>query len=106
MLVLFLTLALFACMPKPLPVAGDLAAMPWWAPLGGNRRRGRGLRGFLLIQKLGAGPVNGITITANIIASLAIDHFGLLRMEPHAMNPWRALGAVLMIGGVTLIAKF
>jgi transporter family-2 protein len=47
-----------------------------------------------------------VTITANLLASLAIDHFGLFRMEQHAMNPWRALGAALMIGGVTLIAKF
>lgn len=106
MLVLFLTVALFACMPKPLPTVGDLADMPWWAPLGGIVGAVAVFAGFLLIQKLGAGPVNGITITANIIASLAIDHFGLLRMEQHSMNPARALGAALMIGGVTLIAKF
>ena len=28
MLVLFTTVALFACMPRPLPTAGDFAAMP------------------------------------------------------------------------------
>ncbi|WP_242187772.1 DMT family transporter [Sphingomonas sp. CARO-RG-8B-R24-01] len=106
MLVLFLTSALFACMPRPLPTVGDLASMPWWAPLGGIVGAVAVFAGFLLIQKLGAGPVNGITITANILASLAIDHFGLLRMEQHAMNPMRFLGAALMIGGVTLIAKF
>jgi transporter family-2 protein len=106
MLVLFATAALFACMPKPLPTVGALADMPWWAPLGGIVGSVAVFAGFLLIQKLGAGPVNGVTITANILASLAIDHFGLLRMEQHAMNPWRAIGAVLMIAGVTLIAKF
>ncbi|WP_242095398.1 MULTISPECIES: DMT family transporter [unclassified Sphingomonas] len=106
MLVLFATVALFACMPRPLPTVGDFASMPWWAPLGGIVGAVAVFAGFLLIQKLGAGPVNGITITANILASLAIDHFGLLRMEQHAMNPWRALGAVLMVAGVTLIAKF
>ncbi len=105
-LVLFTTCALLACMPRPLPTVGDLAAMPWWAPLGGIVGAVAVLAGFLLIQKLGAGPVNGVTITANIIASLVIDHFGLLRMEQHAMNPWRALGAALMIAGGTLIAKF
>jgi transporter family-2 protein len=106
MLVFFLTVALFACMPRPLPSTGDLAAMPWWAPLGGIVGAVAVFGGFILIQKLGAGPVNGITITANILASLAIDHFGLLRMEQHAMNPMRAIGAVLMVAGVTLIAKF
>ena len=106
MLVLFLTVGLFACMPRPLPTVGDFADMPWWAPLGGIVGAVAVFAGFILIQKLGAGPVNGITITANILASLAIDHFGLLRMEQHAMNPMRAIGAVLMIGGVALIAKF
>ena len=58
------------------------------------------------IPKLGAGRVNGVTSTANILASLAIHHWGLLRMEQHSMNPMRAVGAVLMVEGVTLIAKF
>lgn len=62
--------------------------------------------GLLLIQKLGAGPVNGVTITANILASLLIDHFGLLHMEQHSLNPYRIVGAILMIAGVALIAKF
>jgi bacterial/archaeal transporter family-2 protein len=106
MLVFFLTVALFACIPRPLPSVGDVAAMPWWAPLGGIVGAVAVFSGFILIQKLGAGPVNGITITANILASLAIDHFGLLRMEQHAMNPMRAIGAVLMVLGVSLIAKF
>lgn len=106
MLVLFVTAALFACMPKPLPTAADFASMPWWAPLGGIVGAVAVFAGFILIQKLGAGPVNGVTITANILASLAIDHFGLLRMEQHSLNPMRIAGAVLMIGGVTLISKF
>jgi transporter family-2 protein len=106
MLVLFLTTALFVCMPRPLPSVGDLAAMPWWAPLGGIVGAVAVFAGFILIQKLGAAPVNGVTITANILASLAIDHFGLLRMEQHSMNPMRLLGAILMVGGVTLISKF
>jgi len=106
MLVLFLTVGMLACMPRPLPTISDFAAMPWWAPLGGIVGAVAVFAGFIFIQKLGAGPVNGVTITANIIASLAIDHFGLLRMEQHSMNPYRAAGALLMVAGVTLIAKF
>lgn len=106
LLVLFLAVALFACMPRPLPSAGDLAAMPWWAPLGGITGAVAVFAGLLLIQKLGAGPVNGLTITANLLASLLIDHFGLLRMEVHSLNPYRITGAVLMIAGVALIARF
>lgn len=106
LLVLFVALALFVCMPRPLPTVGDVSGMPWWAPLGGIVGAVAVFAGLMLIQKLGAGPVNGVTISANLIASLAIDHFALFGMAQHAINPWRLLGAVLMIGGVTLIAKF
>lgn len=106
LLVLFLAIALFACMPRPLPTANDITQMPWWAPLGGITGAVAVFAGLLLIQKLGAGPVNGLTITANLITSLLIDHFGLLRMEVHSLNPYRIAGAVLMIAGVALIAGF
>jgi transporter family-2 protein len=106
LLVTFVAIALFICMPKPLPTASDVQAMPWWAPLGGITGAVAVFAGLLLIQRLGAGPVNGVTITANLIASLAIDHYGLLGIEQHAMNPWRLVGAILMVAGVVLIAKF
>ena len=106
LLVLFVAIGLFACLPRPLPSIGDVQGMPWWAPLGGITGAVAVFAGLLLIQKLGAGPVNGVTITANLLASLAIDHFALFGMQQHAMNPWRLGGAVLMIAGVTLIAKF
>jgi len=106
LLVTFLAIALFVCMPKPLPAVGDLEGMPWWAPLGGITGAVAVFAGLLLIQKLGAGPVNGVTITANLLASLAIDQFGLFGIQQHSMNPYRIGGAVLMLAGVTLIAKF
>ncbi len=106
LIVLFVATCLFVCMPKPLPTVGDLAGMPWWAPLGGVAGAVAVFASLLLIQKLGAGPVNGVTISANLIASLAIDHFALFGVAQHAMNPWRFAGALLMVAGVTLIAKF
>ena len=48
----------------------------------------------------------GITVTASLIASLLIDHFGWFRMDPHPLNLWRGIGAALLVGGVALIAKF
>jgi bacterial/archaeal transporter family-2 protein len=106
LLVLFVAIALFACMPRPLPTMGDAASMPWWAPLGGIVGAVAVFAGLLLIQRLGAGPVNGVTITANILCSLLIDQFAFFGMAQHSLNIWRALGAVLMIAGVSLIAMF
>ena len=105
-LIVFAFAGLFAVMPRPLPTAAGISAMPWWAPLGGLTGAVAVFAGLMFVQKVGAGPFNGLTITANLLFSLAIDNFGLLDMPVHSFNIWRALGAVLMIAGVTLIALF
>lgn len=96
----------FATQMKPLPSGSDVAAMPWWAPLGGITGAVAVFAGLIFVQKIGAGPINGLTIAANLIASLAIDQFGIANIPHHPMNVFRAIGAVLMIAGVTLIARF
>lgn len=65
-----------------------------------------GLRRPYSSQQGRAGPFMGFTVTAALIASLAIDHFGWFRMDHHPLNVWRALGGLLLVGGVTLVAKF
>jgi transporter family-2 protein len=95
----------FAIMPRPLPTAEGLRSMPWWAPTGGLVGAVAVYAGLTLVQKVGAGPYTGLTITAALITSLAIDHFGLFNMQIHALNAWRACGAVFMVIGILLIAK-
>ncbi len=53
---------------------------------------------------MGAGLFNGLTITAGIVASVAIDHFGLMKFAQHTASPGRVGGAALMIAGVILVA--
>jgi len=62
--------------------------------------------GLTLVTKVGAGPLVGLTVTAALIMSLMVDHFGWFRMEYHPLNLWRVLGGLLLVAGVTLIAKF
>ena len=62
--------------------------------------------GLALVTKVGAGPFVGLTVTAALIMSLMVDHFGWFRMEYHPLNLWRVLGGLLLVAGVTLIAKF
>jgi transporter family-2 protein len=45
-------------------------------------------------------------MTAALAASIVVDHFGLFHMPVHPANIWRVLGALLMAGGIALIAKF
>jgi len=80
--------------------------MPWWAPLGGLVGAFAVIAGLLFVNKVGAGPFAGLTITANILMSLVIDKFGWFGMDAHPLSAWRILGAILMVGGIALIAKF
>lgn len=98
-------LCLFAMFPAPLPSLANLGSMPWWAPLGGLVGAVQVYAGLTLVNKVGAGPFVGFTVSAALIASLVVDHFGLLNLPVHPANLWRICGAALMIGGITLIAK-
>jgi len=97
---------LFAVQMKTLPSGNNVAAMPWWAPLGGITGAVAVFAGLLFIQRIGAGPFNGLTIAANLIASIAIDQFGIANVPQHPINALRVVGAILMVAGVSLIARF
>lgn len=99
-------LAMFLILPNPLPSTHDIATMPWWAVIGGLVGAVQVYAGLTLVTKVGAGNFVGITVTAALIMSLLVDHFGWLRIEAHPISVWRIVGAALMIGGVTLITKF
>jgi transporter family-2 protein len=98
-------LCVFAVLPTPLPSVEGLSAVPWWAPLGGLVGAVQVYAGLTLVQKVGAGPFVGFTVTAALVTSIAVDHFGLLRMPVHPVSLGRVIGALLMIGGITLIAR-
>ncbi len=99
-------ICVFAVFPSPLPSAEGLASMPWWAPLGGLVGAVQVYAGLTLVNKVGAGPFVGLTVTAALAASLLVDHFGLFHMPIHAINLWRILGAVLMVAGIALVTRF
>ena len=105
-LITFFFTGLFFLMPHPLPTSANLAGMPWWAPIGGLVGALQVYMGLTQVNKVGAGLFMGVTVTSALIASLVIDHYGLLRMDAHPVSWPRSLGAALLVGGVFLIAKF
>ena len=86
--------------------AGTLGKMPWWVWL-------VGLTGFTIAISrpyaapvLGAGTYTALTLTASIVLSIVLDHYGMLGFEPHAAHWGRILGAALMVLGVFLVSVF
>ncbi len=57
------------------------------------------------MDKIGAGPFNGLVITGNILTSLALDAFGLFGLPGSGFKllPW--IGGLLMVGGIVFIAR-
>ena len=97
---------LLLCFPSPLPSAKGVAAMPWWAPLGGLIGAFAVVAGLMFVSTVGAGAFAGLTITANILMSIVIDRFGLFGMPVHELSPGRIAGAALMVAGIALVSKF
>ena len=89
-----------------LPSRDQLAAAPWWAWTGGVLGASIVLGQLLIAQPLGSAVFMGINVTAALVVSLVLDHFALLGFQEHAINAGRVAGALLMIGGVVLIARY
>jgi len=103
--IVFVFATLFFTMPTPLPTLDSLGKMPWYAPLGGVAGAVAVFGGLAFIDKVGAGPFNGLTLTANIITSLAMDAFGLFGLQASGFKPLPWLGGLLMAVGVIFIAR-
>ncbi len=99
-----LTLVL-AAMRQAFPV-GRSGDVPWWAWMGGLVSLGSTMAGLTMAQKLGSGLFTAANLTAAILMSVALDHFGMLGMKHHSASPGRLAGCALLIAGVWLVAKF
>ena len=55
---------------------------------------------------MGSSLFTGVTVTASLLASVALDHFGLIGFKQHAASPGRLAGCALMVAGLWMISKF
>ena len=88
------------------PGLARAAAAPWWAWTGG-------LLGvaFILVQlftaeQLGSAVFMTVVVTAAVLTSLLLDHFGLVGFKQHSLGWGRAAGAALILAGLGLIARY
>ena len=88
-------------MPK-----GSLGAVPWWAWLGGLFGGTYVLASIFFAEKLGAAIFIGLTVTAGIVTSAVMDHFGLVGFKQHTLGVGRLIGCALMLGGLALVCVF
>jgi transporter family-2 protein len=86
------------------PGAERIAQTPWWAWIGGTLGAVYVLTAILFADRLGAAVFTGLTVTAGIVTSIVLDHFGWVGFEQHSAGLWRIAGAAIMIGGLLLVS--
>jgi transporter family-2 protein len=88
------------------PGTSRIVSVKGWAWIGGLVSIASTLTGLTLAQKLGAGVFTGLAVTASIATSVLFDHMGWIGFRQHSASPARIAGAVLMIVGLWVVAKF
>ncbi|MBP1180700.1 transporter family-2 protein [Methylobacterium sp. PvR107] len=84
----------------------QLAAVPWWAWLGGFFSVLSILAQLYASPAIGAASFRGIIVTVGVAVSLVLDNYGWFGVPVHPATLWRALGAVRMFAGVAMVALF
>lgn len=89
----------------PVPTREMIASAPAWAWLGG-------LMGAFYVAittiagpRLGAVVILAAAVAGQMIASLIVDHFGLLGFPEQPITAMRVLGVLLLCSGIALVAR-
>src|ERR1700761_936757 len=96
---------LAATLRDPLPAAGVVARVPWWAWSGGLFGAIFIALAILLVPKLGAATFIALLVAGQMLASVTLDHFGWLGLAQREIDLPRVIGVLLLIGGVVLIRR-
>ncbi len=87
----------------PLPHVSGLVSAPWWAWTGGCLGAFFVLSSLVLAPKLGAAAFVSTTIVGTMVASLAIDHYGIIAYRAQPITLLRLMGGVFVVTGMIMI---
>ena len=90
----------------PLPALRSAAAQPWWLWSGGVLGAFFVAVTIYLAPRLGATNMLAWVLAGQMLAAMALDHFGLLGYPLHPLSLGRLAGIILLIAGVLLIRIF
>src|SRR5262249_52955256 len=90
---------------EPIPSFNTILRVPWWAWSGGVFGAIFIALSIVTIPKWGAAAYLALLVTGQMVAALAIDHFGWLGIPQRPIDLPRLLGVALLVGGVVLIRR-
>jgi bacterial/archaeal transporter family-2 protein len=102
-LVLLPVVALFV---RGLPSGERVAAAPWWVWLGGALGAFYVAGSITSAPRLGAVTLIAVILAGQALASLVVDHFGMVGFDEHPATIGRIAGMLLIALGVLFVRLF
>ena len=90
----------------PLPAWRSALEQPWWLWSGGILGAFFVAVTIYLAPRLGATNMLAWVLAGQMLAALALDHFGALGYPLHPLSLGRAVGVLLLIGGAFMVRAF
>ena len=102
-----LTLIIYSAVTRiPLPSLTTAGDHPWWIWTGGAFGAFFVTATIILVPKLGATTMVALILAGQMVASLLLDHFGVLGYPLHPISLGRVAGVILLGIGVWLVKFF
>ena len=98
-------LAAYAAVARVPLTAGARGRTQWWHWSGGVIGAFYVVCAIVLVPRLGAATLVAAVVAGQMVASLFLDHYGLVGYPRHSMDLWRVAGALLVMLGVFLIQR-
>jgi bacterial/archaeal transporter family-2 protein len=99
-----LMVAIMLVLRVPMPAfAATAATAPWWVWIGFITGSVFVVAGLSLAPVIGVGGFIAALVAGQMMASLILDHYGLVGLAVRPLTALRALGGLMIIGGVVLI---
>jgi bacterial/archaeal transporter family-2 protein len=102
----FVLLPAVAIFVRGLPSAERVGAAPWWAWLGGALGAFYVAGSITSAPRLGAVTLIGVILAGQALASLVVDHFGMVGFDEHPATLGRIAGMLLIVLGVLFVRLF
>jgi transporter family-2 protein len=87
------------------PAPGTIGQVPLWAWFGGVLGAVYVASVTLLGPRIGGMTMVALVITGQLMAALAVDHFGVLGYPQIPVSSTRLLGAALLLAGALLVMR-
>lgn len=90
----------------PLPGLAAAASAPWWSWVGGGLGACFVVGSVLLAYKMGATALMAWSIAGSLLASVLLDHLGMVGYAVREISWQRMAGVALLLGGAWLVNEY